>query len=97
MSLRFAYVTNGLADHRLEDALRLLADCGYDGVALTLDHVHFDPFAANLPARAARLRRLMGALGQDSGFAIAEAQYGAQGAGATVTTLEPALFPKQPS
>jgi len=63
VSLRFAYVTNGLADHRLEDALRLLADCGYDGVALTLDHVHFDPFAANLPARAARLRRLMGALG----------------------------------
>jgi len=38
--------------------------------------------------------RLMAALGQDGGFAIAQAEYGAQGAGATVTTLDPPLFPK---
>ncbi len=41
--------------------------------------------------------RLMGALGQDGGFAIAQAEFGAQGAGATVTPLEPPLFPKQPA
>jgi sugar phosphate isomerase/epimerase len=54
--LRFGYVSNGLSDHRLEDALSLLAENGYDGVALTLDHIHFDPMAPRLRARAARLR-----------------------------------------
>lgn len=55
MNLRYAYNTNGAANHRLEDALSLIADCGYDGVALTLDHHHFDPFAENFAARAAAL------------------------------------------
>ena len=39
--------------------------------------------------------RLMGALGQDGGFAIEAADFGEGGAG-TVTTLDPPLFPKQP-
>jgi methionyl-tRNA synthetase len=39
--------------------------------------------------------RLMGALGQDGGFAIEAAGFGEGGAG-TVTTLDPPLFPKQP-
>jgi L-ribulose-5-phosphate 3-epimerase len=55
--LRFGYGTNGLADHRLEDALTLLADLGYDGVALTLDHHHLDPFAPDLAARTAAVAR----------------------------------------
>ena len=41
--LRFAYNTNGAANHRLDDAVALIADAGYDGVALTLDHHHLDP------------------------------------------------------
>jgi len=57
--LNYGYVSNGLTGHRLEDAVRLLSDCGYDGVALTLDHVHFDPDAPGMRSRAASLRRLL--------------------------------------
>jgi sugar phosphate isomerase/epimerase len=63
MTLRFAYNTNGVANHRFEDALRLIADSGYDGVALTLDHHHFDPFAPDLERRAETLAGLLERLG----------------------------------
>jgi sugar phosphate isomerase/epimerase len=59
VSLRYGYVTNGLTSHRLADALELLADADYEGVAITLDHVHFDPLAPDLPGRAADLRALL--------------------------------------
>ena len=62
MSLRYAYNTNGCGSHRLADALDLMAEAGYAGVALTLDHHHLDPFAdtweTNARALAARLRAL---------------------------------------
>ncbi len=44
MRLRFAFNTNGAANHRLDDALTLIAEAGYDGVALTLDIHHLDPY-----------------------------------------------------
>lgn len=50
--LRYAYNTNGASNHRLDDALTLIVEAGYDGVALTLDHHHFDPFAPDLARRA---------------------------------------------
>ncbi len=56
MQLRYAYNTNGAANHRLEDALSLIADSGYAGVALTLDHHHFDPFEADFENRAEELK-----------------------------------------
>ncbi|MGW7267085.1 sugar phosphate isomerase/epimerase family protein [Streptomyces sp. NPDC054842] len=61
--LRFGYGTNGLTDLRLDDALGLLADLGYDGVGLTLDHMHLDPLAPGLAARARRVARRLDALG----------------------------------
>lgn len=63
MSLRYAYNTNGAQNHRLEDALDLISASGYDGVALTLDHHHLDPFAPDLAARADRLATLLAELG----------------------------------
>ena len=62
-ALRFGYGTNGLADLRLDDALGLLADLGYDGVALTLDHMHLDPLAPDLAARTAAVAHRLSALG----------------------------------
>jgi sugar phosphate isomerase/epimerase len=38
-----AYNTNGLANHSLLDAIDLLADIGYQGVAITLDHGALNP------------------------------------------------------
>jgi sugar phosphate isomerase/epimerase len=66
MTLRFAYNTNGAANHRLEDALLLIAESGYDGVALTLDHHHLDPFAPDWVGDAQRLRHLLRSLGLGS-------------------------------
>ncbi|PIK73776.1 xylose isomerase, partial [Methylobacterium frigidaeris] len=66
MTLRFAYNTNGAANHRLDDALNLIADAGYDGVALTLDIHHLDPFAENWAQEAERVRGRLYTLGLGS-------------------------------
>lgn len=60
--MRFAYNTNGCANHRLDDALSLIADSGYDGVALTLDHHHLDPFATGWETAAEALHARLDAL-----------------------------------
>jgi L-ribulose-5-phosphate 3-epimerase len=41
-----AYNTNGLANHYLLDAIDLLAEIGYAGVSITLDHGALDPYDA---------------------------------------------------
>lgn len=66
MTLRFAYNTNGTASHRLDDALTLMAEAGYAGVALTLDYNHFDPFAPDWQEAAGRLRARLDELGLGS-------------------------------
>ncbi len=62
MSLRYAYNTNGSGSHRLADALDLMAEAGYAGVALTLDHHHLDPFASSWQVDAQTLARRLRAL-----------------------------------
>jgi D-psicose/D-tagatose/L-ribulose 3-epimerase len=56
--LRFAYNTNGLQSHRLSDALALLDEAGYHGVALTLDHMHLDATSAGAGEIAGVAREL---------------------------------------
>jgi sugar phosphate isomerase/epimerase len=53
--LRYGYISNGLGDHRLSDAIELLAENGYDALALTLDHHHLDPYAPGLAGRVGDL------------------------------------------
>ena len=53
------YNTNGLAHHRLTDAIEVLASIGYQSVALTLDHGALNPYAAELQAQLRSVRSLL--------------------------------------
>ncbi|MCQ8184667.1 sugar phosphate isomerase/epimerase family protein [Parvularcula maris] len=66
MSLRFAYNTNGCANHRLYDAIELIGASGYDGVALTLDWHHLDPFADSWHEDTIALKRHLQSAGLGS-------------------------------
>ncbi len=61
---RFAYNTNGLAHHRVSDALRLVADLGYEGLALTPDVGQLDPYRLD-PLEVRDVRALADDLGID--------------------------------
>lgn len=62
-SFALGYGTNGFSNHRLPDAIRVIADLGYTAVALTLDHHHLDPYAPDLADRARRTAALLDRLG----------------------------------
>lgn len=47
--LRYGYITNGLADHTLEQAIEMLSTAGYQGIGITLDHQHLDPSSVDDP------------------------------------------------
>ena len=53
----FGYNTNGFAHHRLEDTLSILAELGYEGVALTLDYRTINPLEAGWQKVAEKVRR----------------------------------------
>jgi L-ribulose-5-phosphate 3-epimerase len=53
------YNTNGLAHHNPFDAIALLADIGYQSVAITLDHGPLNPFAEGWRANLQELKDLL--------------------------------------
>lgn len=64
--MRLGYNTNGMAHHELFDAVTLLAEIGYESVAITVDHGALPPYARYLPQLLGRLRRLLTQLGMRS-------------------------------
>lgn len=53
--MKLGYNTNGLPHHRWNDALTLIAEAGYQSVAITIDHHCLDPFAPNWKSDAERM------------------------------------------
>lgn len=53
--LNYGYGTNGFANHTLTDTISILADLGYRGIALTLDHHHLNPYDQDLPKKLSRV------------------------------------------
>jgi sugar phosphate isomerase/epimerase len=54
-----AYNTNGLAHHDLKDGIRLLAEIGYRGVAITLDHGALNPYSDGMSAQLSQVAELL--------------------------------------
>ncbi|MFI7611766.1 sugar phosphate isomerase/epimerase family protein [Nonomuraea terrae] len=61
--MKWAYCTNGFGDHRLTEALEVLAELGYAGAAITLDRGHLDPYSPGLAAEVSRIAGLLDRLG----------------------------------
>jgi sugar phosphate isomerase/epimerase len=53
------YNTNGFAHHRFEDAIAILAEIGYQSVAITLDYHVLNPFDLGFDERLAAARSLL--------------------------------------
>jgi L-ribulose-5-phosphate 3-epimerase len=56
-----AYNTNGLAHHDLLDAIDLLAEIGYDGIAITLDHGALNPYDKHLDSQLTQIEQALNA------------------------------------
>ena len=56
------YNTNGLAHHDVFDAVHLLAEIGYRGAAITIDHAALSPHASYSQQRVIRMSRLLESL-----------------------------------
>jgi sugar phosphate isomerase/epimerase len=57
--MHLGYNTNGFAHHRLEDALAILADLGYQSIAITLDYAALNPYDPEFAAQGQRVRGLL--------------------------------------
>ena len=61
--MRLGFSTNGIGDLAPLDALPILADLGYESLAITPDRHLLDPFSSGLAAETARWRKALEAAG----------------------------------
>jgi sugar phosphate isomerase/epimerase len=61
--MRLGFSTNGIGDLAPLDALPILADLGYESLAITPDRHLLDPFSSGLAAETARWRKALDAAG----------------------------------
>jgi L-ribulose-5-phosphate 3-epimerase len=54
-----AYNTNGLTHHNLLDAINLLAEIGYEGISITLDHGALNPYDERIDAQLEQVVRAL--------------------------------------
>lgn len=59
LRMRLGYNTNGLAHHSLPAAIELLADLGYESVAITLDHGCLNPYGPHFADELRETRTLL--------------------------------------
>lgn len=60
------YNTNGLADHDLPSAIELVAELGYQAIAITLDHHSLNPYAPDLDHQIASMRERLERFGLEA-------------------------------
>ena len=57
--MRLGYNTNGTNGHRWDQAIELMAEIGYQSVAITIDHHCLNPFSPDLANELTRCRQLL--------------------------------------
>lgn len=57
--MRLGYNTNGLGDHRAQEAIALIAERGYQSIAITVDHHCLDPYNKEFSRNLEEYQRLL--------------------------------------
>lgn len=55
--MRLGYNTNGFAFHHWKDALDIIAELGYESVAITIDHNFLNPYSENFRKRLKKIKK----------------------------------------